>query len=305
MYKKFKTLKGFSIVELLVGLSIGIIVLTGLMSFFFRTSKMISSEQNSVKTLSQLQFIMNRMIQNIKEANTELPGTGTTLTSSVWSQLPHLPYCRTFTQIITEPDNSKPRISPYYPVAYNFPFFQSGKTGTSDGWYPKTDTSNPETAREKPESNSLAFYKIDNLGRVTRVLYYTETDPKDYNSAKSLLLRKREQFNIESSSYANNFFDNRINTNDSIILSGVKSVQFTYPNLSKRLETDSPFLDNDLKNAINAITDGNISEKAYEQSKLMNPYRNTIGIKIITAGPQIGNHRATALELSTEVNIRN
>ena len=37
----------------------------------------------------------------------------------------------------------------------------------------------------------------------------------------------------------------------------------------------------------------------------MNIYRNVIGIKIKIAGEQIGNKRATALELSTEVNIRN
>jgi prepilin-type N-terminal cleavage/methylation domain-containing protein len=294
--------KGFTLLELLIGLSIGIIVLTGLMSFFFRTSKMIQQEQNSVKNLSQLQFVMNKIVQDIKEANTELPGAGTTMTVNDWKQLPHLPYGRTYTSIITEPNDSLERIAPAYPVAYNFPNFQAGKTGTPDGWYPKIDISTPSNeleAQHKPESNQLAFYKVVN-NKITRVIYYSQINMNDTINPKSLVLKRRQQFANTANPFllSNNFEDTNLQFKEETILSNVKAIQFTYPNLSKRLEA-GPAFDNSLKSTLSGTTD------SYIQSKIMNPYRDTIKIKIITAGIQISNYRSTALELETEVNIRN
>lgn len=285
--------KGFSIIELLITLTLGIIVLTALMSFFFRTSKAIDRDQNRVKDLNQLQFVLNKIVEDIKESNTLLPDNGTALTQSSWNQLPHLPYGRTFTNLIIDPDNSVSRISPYYPLVYNFPL-QAGQSGTEQGWYPKFS--------DDDESNQLVFYKVEPNGTVTRILYYLELDSKDYNSAKTYLLKKRIQKGIISTS--TNYFDNTTSYSENKILSGVKSLQFTYPVIERILDSSSPEYNSALRTELLGVT-GTLSEKIHKQNDLLNKYRNIIGIRIKIAGEQIGNKRATALELSTEVNIRN
>jgi prepilin-type N-terminal cleavage/methylation domain-containing protein len=285
--------KGFSLIELLITLTLGVIVLTALMSFFFRTSKVIDKDQNRVKDLNQLQFVLNKIVEEVKSANTLLPDNGTALTQSSWNQLPHLPYGRTFTSIIVDPDNSLPRISPYYPLAYNFPS-QAGQSGTEHGWYPKPSS--------EDESNQLVFYKIEKDGSVTRILYYLEIDQKDYNSAKTYLLKKRIQKNITSTS--TNYFVNDSSVSENTILAGVKSLQFTYPLIENFLDSSSPEYNASLKSQLLSLN-GTLSEKIHKQNELLNKYRNIIGIKIKIAGEQIGNKRATALELSTEVNVRN
>ncbi|MBC7472878.1 MAG: prepilin-type N-terminal cleavage/methylation domain-containing protein, partial [Candidatus Sericytochromatia bacterium] len=50
--------RGFTIIELVIGLGIGIVVLTGLMTFYFRSSKMIGEQQAVAKDATQLQFVM-------------------------------------------------------------------------------------------------------------------------------------------------------------------------------------------------------------------------------------------------------
>lgn len=285
--------KGFSIIELLITLTLGIIVLTALMSFFFRTSKAIDRDQNRVKDLNQLQFVLNRIVEEVKSANTLLPDNGTALTQTSWNQLPHLPYGRTFTSIIIDPDNSVSRISPYYPLAYNFPL-QAGQSGTEQGLYP--------IFSNEDESNQLVFYKVEPNGTVTRILYYLELDSKDYNSAKTYLIKKRIQKGIISTS--TNYFINDNSVSEHTILSGVKSLQFTYPVIEKILVSSSPEYNSALRTELLGVT-GTLSEKIHKQNNLLNQYRNIIGIKIKIAGEQIGNKRSTALELSTEVNIRN
>lgn len=301
-----KNKKGFTLTELLVGLSIGIVVLTGLMSFYFRSSKMIGDQQTIVKNLSQLQFVMNRMEQDIKEANTLLPGTGTTVTQSQWDNLPVMCYFRTYTDNIYQlPDSSYPKEIPQYPLAYLFGPWQSGKSGTSDGWFPKVDPSNPSG------SNELAFYKVVN-NQITRVLYYTELDPSYPNSVgtpKVYRLRRKQQFNIQHSSTS--FIDSSLVTNDTIILSGLNYIQFTYPVLTNKLsdttdvEYDSSQIDSAFRTQIESVPNGDPGKIPYLQSILMNKYRDNIRIKIATTGPQIGNKRVNGLELTTEVNVKN
>ncbi len=310
MNKTSQKQRGFSIVELLIGVSIGIIVLTGLLSFFFRTSKMISGEQNSAKRISQVQFVLNMLAEDIKESNSQAPSTGSTVTPANWAALPYMTYFRIFDYsgnfpILQPPDTTFAKEFPTYPVAYVFNS-QAGQVGLPNGWFPKptVNTSDPQF----PESNQLAFYKVVG-NQISRVLYYTEEDPNpDYALVKSWTntyarperLRRIQQTGILSTS--TNFIDTTITTSrNDILLSNVKAIQFTYPVLTQRL---SNTLD-PLYISVNTATDPTPAKIPYLQSGLMNTFRNIIGIKILMAGQPIGNNLSTAFELNTEVNVRN
>lgn len=302
--------KGFTLIELMIGLSLSVLVLTGLVSFFFRTSKMVDNEQKSVKDLSQLQFVLNKVAQDIKEVNTVPPESSGTITLSDWQNLPYMARGRIFDktgtqEIIQPPVSTYPKEIPTYPFAYLF-LNQAGTTGTPDSVYPKGDTSLNCT-----ESNELTFYKIVN-DQVTRVLYYTEEDPAypsfsipaTCHPLRVLRLRRKQQFGILPTSI--NFIDNTLSTKDEIIMSNLKYIQFTYPNINKKLDDSSaPEYDATLASDISSVTGSNVTEKACKQGMLVMQDRNLIQIKIGTAGPQIGDERVTALELSTEVNVRN
>ncbi len=311
---------------MLVGLSIGIVVLTGLMSFYFKSTRMIADQQGLVKNLNQLQFIMNKIVEDVKSANTQIPESGTTVTSSDWDSLPYFGYGYPVVDnsgnpvvdiSIYQPMLPYPKEKPIYPVAYNFPSqinSPTTKTGTSKGWYP---IPNPDGEDDtKRESNELVFYKVIN-NEIVRVRYYLEVSP-DYNiDPKVYRLRKRTQFQPISQGLI--YKDTNSRTLDTIILSDVKLIHFTYPRITEKLIfTTSPlFISSDTSQydkydkslyddllSINT-TELDVAKRPYLQSMLLNPYRNTIKIRLAIAGPQIGNKRVTAFELITEVTTRN
>lgn len=296
MYNSYKNnkIRGFTLTELLIGLSIGIVVLTGLMSFYFRSSKMIGEQQAIVKSLSQLQFVMNRIVEDIKSANTEAPGTGTSVTPADWNNLPYLGFGITYSDNLEpyQPPSSSPKEIPTYPRAYNFPS-QKFLTGSST-WFPETSSS-----IDPLESNQLAFYKVIN-NQIVRVLYYTEPE-----SPYSFKLKRKVQYPPASTGFR--FDINSPLTTDGVILSDIKSIQFTYPVLSKKLDASSSEYDITLKSNLDSVNtiEMDASKVPFRQSNIMNFYRDTIKIHIVTAGPQIGNKRINAFELSTEVKIRN
>ncbi|MFN4152479.1 MAG: hypothetical protein ACK4IX_16180, partial [Candidatus Sericytochromatia bacterium] len=156
----------------------------------------------------------------------------------------------------------------------------------------------------------LTFYKVVN-NQVTRVLYYTEEDPAypsfsipaTCHPLRVLRLKRKQQFGILSTSIY--FIDNTLTTKDEVIMNNIKYIQFTYPNIDRKLEVSSPDYDSTLASNISGVTGSNVTEKACKQGMLVMNDRNLIQIKIGTAGPQIGDERVTALELSTEVNVRN
>ena len=320
--KKIKN--GFTLIELLIGLTLGILVLTALVSFFFRTSKLVENEQKMVKDLSQLQFVMNKIVQDIKNANTQAPAvkqynTGTSTYDGIdaidWAKLPYMPYGRPFAVSIYQPPaTTYPKDIPTYPLAYNFPVFQSGKTSTEDGWYPEEDP-----AYMEKESNELAFYKIEG-NNIVRILYYLDEDPAYPNPPKVYRLKRKKQFititalkNIaDPNPFPNDYLPNPGMTED-IVLTNLKLVQFTYPLLTTKMAKsgdanyNADLVDTALISRVENImaTEPDVIMKERRISLELIPFRNIINIKLVTAGPQIGNERAKALELSTEVNIRN
>lgn len=301
--------KGFTLIELMIGLSLGVLVLTGLVSFFFRTSKIVDIEQKSVKDLAQLQFVLNKIAQDIKEVNTVPPESSGTVTLSDWQNLPYMARGRIFDktgtqEIVQPPVSTYPKEIPTYPFAYLF-LNQAGTTGAPSSVYPKADLS-----LNCKESNELTFYKVVN-NQVTRVLYYTEEDPAypsfsipaTCHPLRVLRLKRKQQFGILPTSIY--FIDNTLTTKDEVIMSNIKYIQFTYPNIDKKLDASSSEYDSTLDSNISGVTGSNVTEKACKQGMLVMNDRNLIQIKIGTAGPQIGDERVTALELSTEVNVRN
>ena len=325
MYIKHKNqLYGFTLTELLVGLTIGIVVLTGLMSFYFRSSKMIGEQQAIVKNLTQMQFVMNKIVEDIKSSNTEAPGAGSSVTPTLWMSLPYLGNGKIYNTNISSYQGASgyPKESVTYPVAYNFVKYQGNDEAlstTSLSWYPKQDPLTIED--DKPlESNELVFYKVID-DKIARIIYYTQVDSpyskSNPNHLATYKLRKRIQYFPTSMGLRYDDIDPK--SSDSLVLSDVKCVQFTYPLLTKKLaepNTTKPGVpnpdyistevDNNLKNNIaTANIPLDSAQNPFQRSVLMNPYRNTIKIRIATAGPQIGNKRATAFELTTEVTIRN
>lgn len=303
---KVKNNKAFTLIEMMVGLSLGVLVLTGLVSFFFRTSKMVDMEQKTVKDLNQLQATLNKISEDIKSVNTVEPrGGATTITDVTWKSLPYMPVGRTFDNTITQPPvSSYPKEYPVYPFAYNYSQYQSGFIGDpSKGIFPIEDpTSNCK------ESNELTFYKVEN-NQITRVLYYTEPDPSYpvysiCSPLRVIRLKRKQQYGILSTSTS--FNDASLTTKDEVILSNLKYVQFSYPLLTEKLsDSSSPNYDSALATSLGSVAGANATEKAYYQGMLIMPYRNLIKVKIGTSGPQIGNEKVVALELSTEVNVRN
>ena len=294
---------------MLVGLSIGIVVLTGLMSFYFRSTKMISDQQTIVKNLSQLQFVMNRIVEDIKSANTEAPITGSTITPAQWNALPYLGYGRGYTDDLSltthQPPTGFGNLTPIYPAAYLLTY-QAGSAGIASTWYPR-DNPIPPTNGLPKDSNQLVFYKLIN-NQIVRIIYYPElqspftvSDPrKMYN------LKKRVQYPAASTGFSLNNMS--AGSSDTVILSDIRYVVFTYPRIIKKIESNITDIEYDgfLKNALTAtLTETDLVRRVYQQSVLMNPHRNIIGISIGTAGPQIGDRRTTAFELSTEATIRN
>lgn len=328
-YKRKKTiLYGFTLTELMVGLSIGIVVLTGLMSFYFRSAKIIGQQQAVVKDLNQLQFVANKIVQDIKESNTQAPGTGSTITPDIWAGIPYMGYGRTYANNLSlyQPALNYPKEYPLYPVAYNFPIYQSGKTATYEGWYPRQDplAEKNDLARE---SNHLVFYKIKS-NNLYRVIYYLVDDPSTASISEPHLkiynLKRRMQklkipinaSNIGSISKSLDLID-ETDAEVSLILSGVKFIQFTYPSITQKLADssvspiDPDYNPNTFDSALKtkllniASTESDTQKIPYTQSNLLNELRNVIKIRIATAGPQIGNKRTIAFELNTEVMIRN
>jgi type II secretory pathway pseudopilin PulG len=315
VYKKSTILKGFTLTELMVGLSIGIVVLTGLMSFYFRSAKIIGEQQTIVKDLNQLQFVMNKIVQDIKECNT-VPPEMSSVTKAEFDALPYMGYGRinpynevtnqTASLVSYNLATTEPKEYPIYPVAYNFSDYQLLKSTTSEGWYPRQ---NPltETNDLLRESNQLVFYKVQN-NQILRVIYYLDLDPSINptvsNDLKIYNLKRRTQYPPISQGLI--LKDNDTSSKEVTIISNVKFIQFTYPILAKKLADTAADPDFDPKQydpVLRALL--NNEGNGAKQSILMNPYRNTIKIRIATAGPQIGDKRIKAFELSTEVTVRN
>jgi len=272
-----KTRKGFTVTELLVATGLGVVVLSTLLTFFFRSSKMINQEQAQIKDLSQFQFVMNKIVQDIKEVNTDVPETGSVITKTQWEQLPHFHYGRIYMDdpAYSSIPNEYSRIIPTYPVAYNFSS-QAGSSGSQNSWYP---------IPVETESNALAFYKIIQ-GQVHRILYI--------KSGEKLLRRDQT---ISNACPCTSF----LNPVPKVItlISNVAFVHFTYPTLNEKILSDASFV-----TKLNAVS-GSTSEKVYMQNLLMNEYRDIIGIRIALSGAKIGKDKAKSLDLSMEVNIRN
>lgn len=299
-----KKQKGFTLIEVLIGGTIGIMVLSALLMFFLGSSKMIQNQQGLVKDSSELQFVMNKISEDIKDANTEAPTANSSLSSNDWLNLPSLCYIRPFNTSFNNPIcqqalSSYPKESPTYPVAYQFQW-QSGLVGDPNGWYPKINTASPE------DSNQLGFYKMVN-GRVSRILYFTEPDPAFPVGQNVFRLRRKQQIDIISSS--DKYIDPLLQTTENTIISGIKLAQFTYPSLIKKLDSTSTEYDSNLFTTLNDLiaSELDIAKRAYMQSELMNKYRSIIGIKIAVAGPlsKKTNTRVTSFGLYTEVNVRN
>lgn len=321
-YKTNKNLsKGFTLTELIVGLSIGIVVLTGLMSFYFRTSKTISQQQSTVKDLNQLQFIMNKIVDDIKEANT-VPKEESSIVSA-WGSIPYMGYGHTYpyNPTLNPPKTlldsynlttTEPKEYPVYPVAYNFPIYQSGFSGTYQGWYPRQNP-NTEIDDLPRECNSLVFYKIVN-NQILRIIYYTDPINRlpevPANHLTTYNLKRRVQYPPVSTSLVLKDETpaslDSTTSKETVVISNLKFVQFTYPLLAKKVSNDpndpdysSTEYDSELRTKLNS------ESNQAKQSVLMNPYRNIIKIRIAIAGPQIGDKKITSFELSTEVTVRN
>jgi len=274
--RRYKKNTGFTIIELLVAITLSLIVLSALIAFFFRGSKLIQIGQDQAKVPAMAQFVLNKMVKDIETGNTQVP-TILGITEATWKSLPALPY--TSVELYPYPDTGGTITVPAVPAARKF----ANQVGINDKyhrWYPNPNSNsneNPAPDRNSEVSNSLVFYKVENANTF-RITYRLDS----FNNFI------REQQNNPASSFTSPAPDVQR------LLGNVQYIQFTYPVFEQEMYNNADF-----ENNLNAMSP-NDREVYINQN-----YRKAIGIKISVLGATIGQNRKKALELITQVMVRN
>lgn len=285
---------GFTMIEVLVGLVLGIMVLGGLVLFLFQTSGGVQKGINHGQITSKAQQALDRMAGELKNANTEAPqllDLGVTL-SNDWANLPHLPYLRI--EIVPYQNVSGSTVMPTAPAARHF-LHQSSTSDPYHSWYPNPFENYGESDQMYTlESNSIVFYKINRpapgqSATVSRVTYRTLADPND---ASNLRLIREEQQPMTPTS---NYFHNTPNPQTQVLAEQVLSMHFTYPDLIKHMEDTNGDYQDDL-----------LAMNATDREEVLNSqFRKEIALRLVLKGAKVGNERVKGIELKTEVKVRN
>lgn len=274
-------------VELLVALTLGLVMLSVVVAFFFNTSRTITMGQKQAQAQNKAELALQKMVQAIKGANTEPPPLFAF--SPAWNQLPALPYMAG--ELSPYPTTSGIAVEPTVPAARKFAA-QLSLTDKDHKWCPNPD-------QDPSESNSLVFYHAPqpgpgNTAQVERITYRLEA-----TSPNQGRLIKETQRPITSASL--NFASSPAPTRE-VIVDNVLSVQFTYPLLLDRLQQPSP-VGSDFHDDLNTMqtTQGNDVLQGY----LNQGFRKIIKIHLVIAGAERQGTPMRGIELETEVRLRN
>lgn len=268
---------GVTIVELLVAITLSLIVLTALITFFFRGSKLMQIGQDQARVPAMAQFVLNKMVKDLESANTQAP-TILGITEVTWNALLALPYSSV--ELYPYPDTAGTITLPAAPAARKFSS-QVGMTDKFHRWYPNPNPNaneNPNPDKNSDVANSLVFYKLDS-GNIVRITYRIDS----FNNVI------REQQNSPGTSFTSPA------PQVQRLLENVKYIQFTYP----VFEQEMARTDIDFESTLYAMT------TTIRESYINQNYRKTIGIKISIFGATIGQTKIKALDLATQVMVRN
>ncbi|MGE3727183.1 MAG: PilW family protein [Candidatus Sericytochromatia bacterium] len=274
--------KGFSVIEMLIGLTIGLTMLTALVVFFMNTQKNMMLGQEHARTTSQAQLVLARMTKEIKGSASEAPSLFAL--SPNWASLPALPY--TAVELQPHPPTAGVVVSPGVPAARKF-LSQATPSDIYHKWYPNSSN----------ESNSLVFYLVPppgpgNTAVVERVTY--RLDNTNPNNIK--LLREVQRPVVGGS----NSFQATPTPQRTVLAERVQLLQFTYPDFSRAMDSQGASLDTQLTDI--QTNQGNAALVEY----LNQQYRQVIGIRLILGGsPLNAGQFRKGIELTTEVRLRN
>ena len=265
-----KNSKGFTLVEMLIAIALSITVLSALIVFFFRSSKLINLGQDQAKIGAMVQFIMNKVVRDVETANTDAPVI-LNISDSTWRALPALPYSDLESSNYSSVTGTV--AIPAAPAARRF-ISQIGLTDKDHKWYPNP-CQNTSPYKNNEDSNSLVFYKVEN-GTIYRITYRKTLANK--------LVRERQ------SSPSTSFYSPvpEVQT----LLENVNYIQFTYPVFQQEMNNNGIF-----ESTISSMTDAD--------SYLNKNYRKTIGIKLSVFGSSVGKTKEKGIDLETQVRVRN
>ncbi len=269
-------------IEMLVGLTIGLTMLTALVVFFMNTQKNMILGQDHARTTSQAQLVLARMTKEIKGSASEPPSLFAL--SPNWASLPALPY--TAVELQPHPPTAGVVISPGVPAARKF-LSQATPSDIYHKWYPNSSN----------ESNSLVFYLIQppgpgNTATVERVTY--RLDNTDPNNIK--LVREVQRPVVGGS----NSFQTSPDPLRTVLAERVQLLQFTYPEFSRAMDSQGAALDTSLTTI--QTNQGNAALVEF----LNLQYRQVIGIRLVLGGsPLTAGQFRKGIELTTEVRLRN
>jgi prepilin-type N-terminal cleavage/methylation domain-containing protein len=277
--------RGFTLIEVLIAMTLGLILIGAVVSFLLNSSQNIRQGQQQAESVSRGQQTLNRIVEDIKESAIGAPPLFPIAVN--WAQLPMPPYMAF--ELYPYADTSGLAATPTTPAARKFASQVGENTNPLLKWYPNP-VGNPV------ESNSLVFYKtpspgVGSVGLVERVtLRLDRTDP---NNGK--LLREVQS---PVGSGATKF---QLNPTPEIrtMADGVELIQFTYPEFERAMAPDPAGLHDQLNQMVTAqgerVTQGYINQN----------WRKTIAIRLVMQGAVMpGGRRATGIELKTEVRLR-
>jgi prepilin-type N-terminal cleavage/methylation domain-containing protein len=278
--------RGFTLIEVLIAMTLGLILVGALVSFLLNSSQNIRQGQQQAESVSRGQQMLNRIVEDIKESAVGTPPLFPLAVN--WAQLPILPYMAF--ELYPYADTSGATATPTTPAARKFATQVGENTNPVLKWYPNA-VGNPA------QSNSLVFYKtpspgVGSVGLVERItLRLDRTDP---NNGKLL----REVQTPINGSGATKFQTTPV-PEVRTMADGVEQIQFTYPEFERAMVANPSGLHDQLNQMVIAqgerVTQGYINQN----------WRKTIGIRLVMQGAVMpGGRRATGIELKTEVRLR-
>lgn len=286
------TQRGFTLIEVLIAMTLGLILVGAVVSFLLNSSQNIRQGQQQAESVSRGQQMLNRIVEEIKEAAIVKPPLFSL--SVNWDILPMLPYGAF--ELYPYADTSGGTPTPVVPAARKFVSQVGENLDPLLKWYP-----NPQ--KNMAESNSLVLYKtpspgVGNLGVVERItLHLDRTDPDN-----GKLLRE-----VQSPITGGGATKFQVSPVPEVrtMADGVEQIQFTYPEFEDAMHPDKsgPIDPSGIHDRLNQMVTAQ-GEKT-TQGYINQNWRKTIGIRLVMQGAVMpGGRRATGIELKTEVRLR-
>lgn len=267
---------GFTIVELLIGLLVGSIAMSMVFGLFFRSTEAIRFGNSQAMAVGEVEVAMQRLVREIKGANTTNPHAITGEGILLPADLPLLPY-NGFepAPYLGFQSSSGGQPFPLIPAARLFAAQQGVLPLYRSAWCPNPNLVGPD------DSNSLVYY-LNQQGTIHRITL----------RADGTELVRLDQSPI----IATTLSDQTPRPERRVIARGLRSIQFTYPKLLAELENG----------ATGAAFATALPSSPTERDRYLNQhFRRLIGIRLRLETRAPGGARPAVSELRSTVEVRN